>query len=62
LAPNRTGLYTIWRVCERFGILPPGIKNEFFDNLPWQQAQMMAYEQIRSIEEAEARVTGQFKL
>ena len=42
----------IWRVCERFGILPPGVKNKWEDNNVWAQSQMFAYNQIRDYEEA----------
>lgn len=44
----------IWRVCERFGIFPPDIKKKFKDNSVWQQAQLLAYENIREMEDAES--------
>jgi len=43
----------LWRVCERFNILPPAIQAEFDKNTPWQQAQIFAYEQIRQYEQQE---------
>jgi hypothetical protein len=53
IAPYRSSVYTIWRTCERFGILPKGIKTEWINNNSWGQAQLIAYEQIRNIEENE---------
>ena len=50
---GRTGNYLIWRICERFKILPPGIKNIFIDNTNWNQARLVAYETIREYEEAQ---------
>lgn len=45
--------YTIWKSCERFGILPPGVKLGWGENNIWSQAQLIAYSQIRDIEEVE---------
>ena len=49
----RTIDYAIWRACERFNILPPDIMCNWNDNNVWGQAQLIAYEQIRNIEESE---------
>ena len=43
--------YTIWRVCERMGILPPGIKSNWDDTNVWGQSMLIAYEQIRNMEQ-----------
>ena len=43
--------YIIWRVCERFNVLPPSIKPSFDNNTAWQQAELVAYENIRNNEE-----------
>ena len=47
----RTHLYSEFRACERFGLLPPGINHCWDDNLPWMQALLLAYSEIRNIEE-----------
>jgi len=47
----RTERYSIWRACERFGILPPDIKNEWDNNNVECQAILIAYDQIRQNEE-----------
>lgn len=38
-------------MCERFGLLPAGVKIKFEDNMPLIQARLISYDQIRSIEE-----------
>lgn len=48
---GRTEDYAIWRACERYGILPPGCRQEFDDCPPWLQAMLIAYDQIRQTEE-----------
>lgn len=50
---GRTGLYAIWKACERFGILPPWIKTRWEDNVPYIQGHLIAYSQIRDHEEFE---------
>jgi len=40
----------IWRFCERFGILPPGIEAVYNANADWQKAEMLSYEGIREVE------------
>ena len=42
-----------WSACERLGILPPDTKLHFNDNDIWVQCQIIAYGQIRDIEESE---------
>jgi hypothetical protein len=44
-----------WRACERFGVIPSGVKKEWEENVPWIQALLMAYDQIRTIEVEDAR-------
>ncbi|KKL45571.1 hypothetical protein LCGC14_2354270, partial [marine sediment metagenome] len=56
LPKGRTALYTIWRACERFGILPPKVEADFYENTSWVQAQVVTYSQIREIEESESNV------
>ena len=51
LPQGRSATYLIWRACERLGLMPPGLKEEFGDNNMWAQALIMAYHQIREIEE-----------
>ena len=51
LPKGRTELYQIWRVCERWGIRPEGVKDTFKDCPAWLQARLIAYEQIRQNEE-----------
>lgn len=43
----------MWRVCERFGVLPPGIKRDWDSNVPFTHAMMLAYNQVRQYEERE---------
>lgn len=43
----------IWRACERFKLVPPGVKTKWDDNEPWNQALLLAYEEVRNIEEAD---------
>lgn len=41
----------IWRICERFNMKPPGVKDSF-EKCPGPiQAQLLAYENIREYEE-----------
>ena len=56
----RSGMYTVWRSCERLGIQPSNVASDFDDCDPWTQCLIMAYGQIRDIEEAEweARLAG----
>lgn len=45
-------MYAIWRACERFGILPPNISSNWNTLAVEEQSDMIAYSQIREIEEA----------
>jgi hypothetical protein len=51
----------VWRACERFGIRPPGLKAEWDEIHPWHQAQALAFDQIRSVEEAQLAMAGAMK-
>lgn len=52
MLPNfRTQEYSIWRACERLGILPPSIKHSWDDNHPWLQCMIIGYNQVRELEE-----------
>ena len=53
LPKGRGLLYSIWKSCERFGIRPPSIGNSWDDCSGPVQSYMLAYEQIRSSEEAQ---------
>ena len=43
--------YFIWRVCERFGICPPGVKNRWDDCDVETQCALLAYEEGRENED-----------
>jgi len=43
----------IWRACERFRIRPPSVKSIWEENSFWIRSLMLAFDQIRSIEETE---------
>lgn len=49
---GRTGRYSLWRACERFGILPPEIRKNFKANSNYNQASLLAYSTIRQAEES----------
>ena len=51
----------VWRLYERWHILPPEIKDNFDNCTAWEQALTFAYEQIRQIEEEEMAVAGMIK-
>ena len=53
IAPFRTQLYSTWRCCERFNLLPPDISYEWDNNNIWTQAKLIAYNNIREFEEFE---------
>jgi hypothetical protein len=48
----RTEGYVIWRACERFGMLPPGVEPSWDDNTAATQARLITYSQTRDHEEA----------
>lgn len=56
----RTEEYAIWRSCERFQMLPPGVYKEWDSNTPWIQAMLISYSQIRQIEEIEDAAIKQY--
>lgn len=47
---GRTFNYAMWRACERFGILPPGIPGGWDDLDVIIQSRLISYSQIRDIE------------
>ena len=51
----------MWRVCERFSIRPPGIKDGWDNNTPWDIAQLLGYENIRAYEEIELAMLGKMQ-
>jgi len=51
---GRTGIYLQWRACERLNILPFNIKNVWEDNGVFEQAMILAYEDIRQYEDSGA--------
>ena len=52
-APHRTAEYAVWRACERLGIRPPGVKPSWDECGVEAQALIVAFEQVRSYDEAE---------
>lgn len=48
----RTGLFAIWEACARFGILPPHVKPVWDDNDLIAKSELLAYNQIKCLEEA----------
>lgn len=48
-------LYAKWRACERVGIRAPCVKSRWEDNDILTQAEILAYSQIRDIEEQKER-------
>ncbi len=49
---GRTMEYSIWRSCERFGILPPTIERTWDGCNVMSQAMLLSYDQVRQIEES----------
>lgn len=46
----------MWKACERFGILPPDMKSNKWDDLNViDQAMLISYNQIREVEEWESQ-------
>jgi hypothetical protein len=43
----------VWKACERFNLLPPGIKKSWDNNTEWHHAMIIGYNQIREHEEME---------
>lgn len=50
---GRTADYAIWRACERFGLIPPGVRRYWEDNDWWSQVCLIGYDQGRQVEEVE---------
>jgi len=46
----------MFRACERFGVRPPGIKQSWEEMDCFSQADLIAYDEIRAIEETEWQV------
>lgn len=57
LPDGRSVEYTIWRVCERLGIRPPGVSQNWDENLPWIQMLLLAYEGIRQHEDMKFEIS-----
>lgn len=53
---GRTTQYAIWLACERARVIPPDVKAHWEDNSAYMQAELIAFSQIRSIEESESCV------
>lgn len=53
LPKGRSHVYADWRACERFSILPPGISATWEENNWWSRLLLVAYDQIRQMEDAE---------
>jgi hypothetical protein len=45
-----TEKYREWLACQKLGILPPGVRENWQDNDVWTQACLLAYIQIRKRE------------
>jgi len=43
----------MWRACERWKILPPGVVDNWDKNNSWAQANLIGYDQIRQSEDDE---------
>jgi hypothetical protein len=48
----------VWRACERFALLPPGVRQKWDDNSVMTQAELLSYDQIRQMEEIDAIIAG----
>lgn len=49
-------MYSEWRACERFGMIPPGVVNDWNSNPPWIRLLILAYNDIRDREDGEMGV------
>jgi hypothetical protein len=58
---GRTYLYSVWSACERFGIRPPGVEQDWDDCVPWVQSMMLGYNEIRCHEDVKLQTSG-FKI
>jgi len=50
---GRSGLYSLWDACIRVGVRPPGLAESFEDCSIEEQAHIIGYDQIKSVEEDE---------
>ena len=50
---GRTSDYIIWKACERFNLIPPGVKKEWDNCSVLAQAMLLGYDDIRNREEME---------
>ena len=48
---GRTTNYAIWRACERLRLTPSNVKKDWDDNTPHMQSMLIAYSQIRDVED-----------
>jgi hypothetical protein len=46
IPPSRTSEFSIWRACERFGVRPPGVKENWDTCTSVVQASLLAYSQL----------------
>lgn len=54
---GRTVQYAMWKACERLRLRPKDVKEEWEDNTPYVQSLLIAYSQIRDVEDAEKCVS-----
>ena len=47
----RTFKYSQWLACERLGLLPPGVVQEWDKNTPATHADILAYNSVREKED-----------
>jgi len=53
---GRTQDFVIWRACERLGVRPPGVRENWESMGVWSQAKVLAYDQVRGHDEAQLRI------
>jgi len=51
LPKGRSYDYVVWRACERFGIKPPLVKENWDDMDWWTQQSLLQYDAGRTIED-----------
>lgn len=54
---GRTNLYATYRACERFNLQPPNVKAAWDDNTNCVKSLLLAYSQIRDVEDAQKCVS-----
>lgn len=47
--------YAKWRACERWGILPPDMIDNWDGMNNWQRAKIISYNQVRQYEDQDER-------